>query len=124
MSKRLAYIKKNYLELSDEEMAKDLDTTPEYIEAIRKWYELLRKPRHRQVKWTPKEEKILARVYPTSTWEEILKALPNRNVNAIRLYANKNNIFRTEETVTATRISARQKRIRRTRWALEHSQAL
>lgn len=88
---RLTFIKNN-LNLTDGQIAQELEISQEYAEAIRIQNGLPKAPSY--AKWTPTEEQWIKDHYKDSTRQEVEERFPYRTYNAVHIKASRMGIRR------------------------------
>ncbi|NBC02462.1 MAG: hypothetical protein GVY20_02030 [Bacteroidetes bacterium] len=98
----LSYIKENYQEMNDRQLANDLNRSPDAVKKVRLDNNIYR--RHRQP-WAQPEIKKLAKIYPDASWE-LLEWTFDRSRNSIIKKATRKNISRSKKKIKEARSKA------------------
>lgn len=91
--KEREFIRDNYREMKDAEMAAHLHRTPQGVQGIRQKMGLFNFHRH---EWTPEEEQIVYDLYPDTPNTQILEKLPRLTLQSLYKKANTLGVAKSE----------------------------
>lgn len=96
---KLTYIKQNFENMTDIELASNLETTAFQIKKLRIQNQLFQ---NRNEPWTRLELEKLAQKYPNAEWDDLIWIF-DRSKDSIMVKANSENIYRSEDRIKEAR---------------------